>query len=135
MRNSTPSKNHSSPPSIKAQHRCAKRKAIRRRRIDLSCGCTYYMHIRCANYGFTHRGEHHCNSTKEWRIYLGDKQSPLFRDFGTLPNPTRIENDSNQNENQVQPQSEESTANAQVLPELDNLPLFQGDFWDDIINF
>ncbi|ANW06473.1 transcriptional activator protein [Velvet bean golden mosaic virus] len=135
MRNSTPSKHHSSPPSIKAQHRCAKKKAIRRKRIDLSCGCTYYMHINCSSHGFTHRGEHHCGSTKEWRLYLGDKKSPLFRDFGALPNTKRINDDGHQNAHQIQPRSEESTADAQVLPQPDNLPLFEDDFWDDIINF
>nr|AEY75705.1 transcription activator protein [Cotton leaf curl Multan virus] len=64
---------------IKVQHREAKRRN-RRRRVDLECGCSYYLSINCHNHGFTHRGTHHCSSSREWRIYLGGSKSPLFQD-------------------------------------------------------
>nr|ABI21818.1 transcriptional activator protein [Mungbean yellow mosaic virus] len=135
MRNSTPSKNHFSPPSIKAQHKVAKKRAIRRSRIDLSCGCSYYIHINCRNYGFSHRGQHHCSSTQEWRLYLGDAKSPLFQDHAAPSNESRVPELRDPNTDNVQPRVEESTADAQMLPGSEDLPLFDGDFWDDIINF
>ncbi|AGO45836.1 transcriptional activator protein [East African cassava mosaic virus] len=79
MRYSSPSQSHSSPPPIKARHRQAKIRAPRRRRIDLSCGCSIYRSINCHNHGFTHRGTHHCSSSAEWRIYMGDTKSPIFQ--------------------------------------------------------
>ncbi|CAF29512.1 AC2 protein [Horsegram yellow mosaic virus] len=135
MRNSTPSKNHSSPPSIKAQHRVAKKRAIRRSRIDLTCGCSYYIHINCRNYGFSHRGQHHCSSTQEWRLYLGGAKSPLFQDPSTSSNGSRVPNDRDPNPPNVQPRTEESIADAQMLPRPEAVPLYDDDFWDDIINF
>nr|WDV40268.1 transcriptional activator protein [Mungbean yellow mosaic India virus] len=132
--NSAPTKNHCSPPSIKIQHRVAKKRAIRRSRIDLTCGCSYYIHINCRNYGFSHRGVHHCSSTQEWRLYLGGAKSPLFQDHAPQSNSSRVQNDGDQAAHNVQPQVEESTGDAQVLPGLEALPLFDGDFWDDLID-
>nr|UDD75317.1 transcription activator protein [Mungbean yellow mosaic India virus] len=134
MRSSTPSRNHCSPPSIKVQHRVAKKKAIRRSRIDLTCGCSYYIHINCRNYGFSHRGEHHCSSTQEWRLYLGGAKSPLFQDHAPQSNSSRVQNGCHQTAHNVQPRVEESTGDAQVLPGLEALPLYEGDFWDDLID-
>nr|AAW50871.1 transactivator protein [Mungbean yellow mosaic India virus] len=134
MRSSTPSRNHCSPPSIKVQHRVAKKKAIRRSRIDLKCGCSYYIHIHCRNYGFSHRGEHHCSSTQEWRLYLGGAKSPLFQDHAPQSNSSRIQNELSPNYAYVQSQVERNTGDAQVLPGLEALPLYEGDFWDDLID-
>nr|ARM20156.1 transcriptional activator [Jacquemontia yellow vein virus] len=71
----------STPPSIEPKHRIAKKRAVRRRRIDLDCGCSIYISINCRNHGFTHRGTHHCSSGKEWRVYLEGTKSPLFQDI------------------------------------------------------
>uniref|UniRef100_F6L742 Transcriptional activator protein n=1 Tax=Jatropha mosaic India virus-[Lucknow] TaxID=569949 RepID=F6L742_9GEMI len=79
MRPSSPSTGHSTPVPIKAKHRAAKRRAIRRRRVDLNCGCSYYVHINCHNHGFVLWGTHHCSSSDEWRVLLGAPQSPLFQ--------------------------------------------------------
>ncbi|ADW10638.1 transactivator protein [Sida micrantha mosaic virus-[snap bean:Brazil:2003]] len=70
----------STPPSIKPRHRIAKKRAIRRRRVDLECGCCLYQHLNCTGHGFPHRGIHNCTSGREWRIYLGDNKSPVFQD-------------------------------------------------------
>nr|AXE43634.1 TrAP protein [Croton yellow vein mosaic virus] len=78
MRPSSPSKAHSTQVPIKVQHKIAK-KGIRRRRVDLPCGCSYFISIACHNHGFTHRGTHHCRSSREWRVYLGDSKSPYFK--------------------------------------------------------
>nr|WNV28807.1 TrAP [Papaya leaf curl virus] len=43
MRSSSPSKDHFTQVPIKVQHRTAKRRAIRRKRVDLNCGCSYYV--------------------------------------------------------------------------------------------
>nr|QFG39749.1 transcriptional activator protein [Pepper blistering leaf virus]QFG39761.1 transcriptional activator protein [Pepper blistering leaf virus] len=121
----------STPPSIKPQHRAAKRRATRRKRIDLNCGCSVYIHITCADHGFTHRGIHHCASGREWRVYLGDNKSPLFQDnqggrsslhqHQDLPHP-----------NQVQPQPEESVGSPQGISQLPSLDDFSDSFWADI---
>ncbi|WAB58490.1 transcription activator protein [Cajanus scarabaeoides yellow mosaic virus] len=136
MRSSTPSKNHCSPPSIKAQHRFAKKKqrAIRRRRIDLPCGCSFYAHIDCHKYGFTHRGTHHCLSSEQWRLYLGNNKSPIFQ--GPHPRVTvgHYNDEPNGGTNNVQPPAEESVGDAQVFPGLDDIPSFQDDFWADLDN-
>ncbi|AAV28211.1 AC2 [Cotton leaf crumple virus - [California]] len=123
----------STPPSIKKAHRQAKRRAIRRRRIDLNCGCTIYFHIGCTGHGFTHRGTHHCTSGREWRVYLGDNKSPLFQDIRSrgsaihqdayIPRPDPI-----------QPQLTESVASPQSLPELPSLDDISDSFWVDLFN-
>ncbi|AAR95969.1 TrAP [Tomato mosaic leaf curl virus] len=123
----------STPPSIKPQHRRAKRAraTIRRRRLDLDCGCSVYVHINCRNHGFTHRGTHHCSSSNEWRFYLGGSKSPLFQD-----NPSggpSIHNDQNlHHPNPVQLQPEEGVESTQGLPEFPNLDDISSSFWDDI---
>ncbi|QMV80665.1 trans-acting protein [Tomato golden net virus] len=125
----------STPPSIKPQHRIAKKnsRAIRRRRIDLQCGCSIYMHIDCRGHGFTHRGTHHATSSGEWRLYLGGAQSPLFQDNkrgGFTPRKHK----SVPHPNTVQPQPEESIASPQELPQLPDMDDFTDSFWDDIFN-
>ncbi|AAC32405.1 putative transcriptional element protein [Bean dwarf mosaic virus] len=121
----------STPPSIKKAHRQAKRRAIRRRRIDLECGCSIYIHIGCTGHGFTHRGAHHCTSSREWRVYLGDRKSPLFQDIqsrGTVVHQQQ----GIQRTDTVQPQPEESVASPQSLPELPSLDDIDDSFWVDL---
>nr|UBR90630.1 transactivating protein [Cnidoscolus mosaic leaf deformation virus] len=127
MRNSS----SSTPPSIKPKHRIAKKRAIRRRRIDTECGCTIYQHINCVGHGFTHRGTHHCSSSREWRFYLGDAKSPVFQD-NTGGGPNLHQQQSVPRPDQVQPQPQESTGSPQVLPEFPSLDDFSDSFWDDL---
>ncbi|ABM60794.1 AC2 [Boerhavia yellow spot virus] len=121
----------STPPSIKPQHRIAKRRAIRRRRIDLNCGCTIFLSLSCANYGFTHRGEHHCSSGREFRFYLGGSKSPLFQDAENRGPPVHRHEDIPRPD-PVQPQPEEGTASTQGLPEFPSLDDISSSFWDDL---
>ncbi|AAZ29485.1 Trap [Bean golden yellow mosaic virus [HomesteadFL]] len=127
MRSSSPSQ----PPSIKAQHRIAKRRAIRRRRIDLNCGCSIFYHIKCADHGFTHRGEHHCASGREFRFYLGGTKSPLFQDHASGRSSIHTNKDI-PHPSQVQSQPQESTGSPQSIPELPSLDDIDSSFWDDI---
>nr|QHB15499.1 AC3 [Begomovirus sp.] len=125
------SSSQSTPPSIKRQHREAKKRAIRRRRIDLECGCSIYFHIDCRGHGFTHRGAHHCTSGREWRVYLGDRKSPLFQDVQSRG--TSVHQHQNiPHPDTVQPQPEESVGSPQGLPELPSLDDFDSSFWDDL---
>nr|ADP09641.1 AC2 protein [Chili leaf curl Pakistan virus] len=120
MQPSSPSKAHSTQVPIKVQHRIAK-KGIRRRRVDLDCGCSYFIALRCHGYGFTHRGTHHCSSSREWRVYLGDSKSPLFQDIRAPQPSISHEPRHHHNPNPVQPQPEESSGSAQVFSSLPNL--------------
>ncbi|AXU39867.1 transcriptional activator protein [Corchorus yellow vein Cuba virus] len=123
----------STAPSIKAQHRIAKRRPIRRRRVDLNCGCSIFFHVSCAGHGFTHRGQHHCGSGREFRFYLGGAKSPLFQDHQDrgsnvlqdkdLPRPDK-----------VQPQPQEEAGSSQSLPELPSLDQWSDSFWADLFN-
>ncbi|QOI11359.1 transactivation protein [Cnidoscolus blistering yellow mosaic virus] len=121
----------STPPSIRSKHKIAKQRAIRRRRIDTECGCTIYVHINCRDHGFTHRGNHHCASSTEWRVYLGCTKSPLFQDH-TCRGSTLHEQQSLPRPDQVQPQPEESIGSPQVLPQLPSLDDISDSFWDDL---
>ncbi|QEE82322.1 transcriptional activator protein [Tomato vein clearing leaf deformation virus] len=121
----------STPPSIKVAHRAAKRRAIRRRRIDIDCGCSFFRHINCANHGFTHRGIHHCASSREWRVYLGDNKSPVFQN-NQGGRPPIHERQSVPHPDPVQPQLEEGAGSSQSLLELPGLDDISDSFWDDI---
>ncbi|AST47732.1 transcriptional activator protein [Tomato leaf curl purple vein virus] len=121
----------STPPSIKVHHRAAKKRAIRRRRIDLNCGCSIFVHINCHNNGFTHRGTHHCTSGREWRVYLAAQQSPVFQD-NTRGGSTLHNNQDLPHPNTVQPQPEESVGSPQSLPQLPSLDQLSDGFWDDL---
>nr|AIN36434.1 TRAP [Macroptilium yellow vein virus]AIN36439.1 TRAP [Macroptilium yellow vein virus]AIN36444.1 TRAP [Macroptilium yellow vein virus]AIN36449.1 TRAP [Macroptilium yellow vein virus]AIN36454.1 TRAP [Macroptilium yellow vein virus] len=121
----------STPPSIKVQHRAAKKRAVRRRRIDIECGCSIYVHINCAGHGFTHRGTHHCTSGREWRVYLGDIKSPLFQDVQRRGSPTHKDKNIPRPD-KVQPQPQEQTGSSQGIPELPSLDDISSSFWDDI---
>nr|AEW22962.1 transcriptional activator protein [Tomato leaf curl Sinaloa virus] len=123
----------SNPPSIKRAHRQAKKRSIRRRRIDLECGCTIYLHIDCTGHGFTHRGAHHCTSSREWRLYLGDRKSPLFQDVPRRGHSVH-EDQGIPCTDTVQPQPEESVASPQSIPELPNLDDIDNSFWVELFS-
>nr|ACH72918.1 AC2 [Croton yellow vein mosaic virus]AUT36481.1 TrAP [Croton yellow vein mosaic virus] len=129
MRPSSPSKAHSTQVPIKVQHKIAK-KGIRRRRVDLPCGCSYFISIACHNHGFTHRGTHHCSSSREWRVYLGDSKSPVFQDNTTPQQAIPNEGRHHHRSDTVQSQPEESVGDTQVLPELQSLDYVTGFDWD-----
>nr|AFV52570.1 TrAP [Tomato leaf deformation virus]AFV52576.1 TrAP [Tomato leaf deformation virus] len=121
----------STPPSIKPRHKIAKAKPIRRKRIDLDCGCSFFLHINCVNNGFTHRGEHHCASGREFRFYLGSTKSPVFQD--TQRGGHTVHNDESiPHPNTIQPQPEEGASTTQSLLELPSLDDISSSFWDDI---
>ncbi|ABS71097.1 transactivation protein [Rhynchosia golden mosaic Yucatan virus] len=129
MLNSSPLK----PPSIKAQHRIAKKRAVRRRRIDLNCECSIFLHINCADNGFTHRGEHHCGSGREFRFYLGGSKSPLFQDTPRRE-PVIHENQDIPHRSPVQPQPTESVGSPQSLLQFPSLDDFDESFWAEIFS-
>nr|CRI68182.1 Transcriptional activator protein [Pepper golden mosaic virus] len=118
-------------PSIKAQHSMAKKRHIRRRRIDLNCGCSIFLHINCANNGFTHRGEHHCASDREFRFYLGGSKSPIFQDT-SRGGPVVHQNQDIPHRRPVQPQPTSSVSSPQGIPPFPGLDDFDDSFWDDI---
>nr|ATI96915.1 transcriptional activator protein [Tomato yellow mottle virus] len=122
----------STPPSIKPHHRNAKRRAIRRKRIDLNCGCSIFLHINCSNNGFTHRGEHHCASGREFRFYLGCSKSPLFQDVSSRRANLHIDQNL-PHSNKVQPQPQEGTESSQSFPELPSLDDINSSFWEDLL--
>ncbi|ABN80359.1 C2 protein [Pumpkin yellow mosaic Malaysia virus] len=134
MQSSSQSKNHSIPVAKKSlPHN--KKKNIRRRRIDLPCGCSYYMSINCHDHGFTHRGVHHCGSSREWRIYLGSSKSPLFQNIETRHQTLSHGTRHNQNACNVQPQTAESTGTSQMcsnVPDLDGLTPSDWDFLESL---
>nr|QWB14742.1 trans-activating protein [Sida yellow blotch virus]QWB14747.1 trans-activating protein [Sida yellow blotch virus]QWB14752.1 trans-activating protein [Sida yellow blotch virus] len=123
----------STPPSIKRRHRIAKRRAPRRRRIDIDCGCSIYVHINCSNHGFTHRGTHHCASGREWRLYLGDNKSPLFQDIPSR-GPAVHPDQGVPHSDKVQPQPQESIGSPQGIPQLPSLDDFSDSFWEDLFD-
>ncbi|AGK90096.1 AC2 protein [Tomato leaf curl China virus - OX2] len=124
MQSSSASPNQCTQVPIKVQHRIAKKKITRRRRIDLPCGCSYFSSLNCANHGFTHRGTHHCHSGREWRFYLGDNKSPVFQDNGTTKQALPVEQRHSEGQDPIQLQPEESTGDAPMfsgLPDMDEL--------------
>nr|AJE24733.1 transcriptional activator protein [Tobacco leaf curl Pusa virus] len=124
MQNSSPSRSHCTQVPIKVQHKIAKKRPIRRRRIDLPCGCSYYFGIDCASHGFTHRGTHHCNSGREWRVYLDGQKSPLFQDIPAPRETISIQQRHNNFTSPVQLQPEESVGDTPVFSNLPNLDSF-----------
>ncbi|ANX99787.1 transcription activator protein [Senna leaf curl virus] len=120
MRSSSPSGAHSTQVPIKVQHNRAK-KRFRRRRVDLDCGCSYFLAIGCHNHGFTHRGVHHCSSSREWRIYLDGSKSPIFQDDRPPQQAFSVEPRHNNGKNTVQLQPEESTGDSPMFPNLPHL--------------
>ncbi|AGT29630.1 trans-activator protein [Tomato leaf curl Gandhinagar virus] len=128
MRSSSPSKAHSTQVPIKVQHRLAKR-GTRRRRVDLPCGCSYFIALACHDHGFTHRGTHHCSSSREWRVYLGDSKSPIFQD-NRAPQPAIPDEPRHHHRpSTVQSQPEESVGDTQMFPSLPNLDDLTASDW------
>nr|QCC88850.1 transcriptional activator protein [Tomato leaf curl Bangladesh virus]QCC88862.1 transcriptional activator protein [Tomato leaf curl Bangladesh virus]QCC88866.1 transcriptional activator protein [Tomato leaf curl Bangladesh virus] len=128
MRSSSPWKAHSTRVPIKVQHKLAK-KGTRRRRVDLPCGCSYFIALPCNEHGFTHRGTHHCSSNREWRVYLGDSKSPLFQDNRTPQQAIPHEQRHHHHPNSVQLQPAGSSGSAQVFSSLPNPDDFTASDW------
>nr|AAW50899.1 transactivator protein [Tomato leaf curl Karnataka virus] len=128
MRPSSPSKAHSTQVPIKVKHRIAK-KRTRRRRVDLPCGCSYFIALACHDHGFTHRGTHHCSSSREWRVYLGDSKSPIFQDNRASQPAIPDEPRHNHRPSTVQSQPEESAGDTQMVPSLRNLDDLTASDW------
>nr|CBJ57255.1 TraP [East African cassava mosaic virus (Uganda variant)] len=126
---SSPSTSHCSLVPIKVQHRTAKTRAIRRRRVDLECGCSFYLHIDCINHGFSHRGTHHCASSKEWRFYLGHNKSPLFRNHRPRQEAREHEPRHHHTPDTVQPQPSEGIGDSQVFSQLQNMDDLTASDW------
>ncbi|ANT82186.1 AC2 protein [Ramie yellow mosaic virus] len=129
MQNSSPLPSHCTQVPIKVQHRIAKKKSIRRRRVDLPCGCTYYISINCASHGFTHRGVHHCNSSREWRVYLAGAESPVFQDHETRRETVPEQLRHHHSPSPVQLQPEESIGDTPMFSDLPNLDSFTTSDW------
>nr|AEV76916.2 transcriptional transactivator protein [Jatropha leaf yellow mosaic Katarniaghat virus] len=129
MRPSSPSTSRSTQVPIKINHRAAKSRAIRRKRIDLNCGCSYYLHINCPNHGIPHRGTHHCSSGDKWRVYLGSSKSPLFQDH--RPPPPAVQHDLGHKNrpDSVQPQPEESVGTTSVVDGFQDLDSLTPSDW------
>nr|CUT16851.1 transcription activator protein [Cherry tomato leaf curl virus] len=128
MRPSSPSKAHSTQVPIKVKHRLAK-KGNRRRRVDLPCGCSYFKALACHGHGFTPRGIHHCSSSREWRVYLGDSKSPIFQDNRTPQPAIPDEPRHHHRPSTVQSQPEESIGDTQMFPSLPNLDDLTASDW------
>nr|WNV28191.1 Transcription activator protein [Tomato leaf curl Karnataka virus] len=128
MRSSSHSNAHSIQVPKKVQHRIAKR-GTRRRRVDLPCGCSYFIAIACHDHGFTHRGTHHCGSSREWRVYLGDSKSPIFQNNRARQPAIPHEPRHHHRPNTVQPQPAESVGDTQMFPSLPNLDGLTASDW------
>nr|AEG89798.1 transcription activator protein [East African cassava mosaic virus-Kenya] len=126
---SSPSTSHCSQVPIKVQHRTAKNRALRRRRVDLECGCSFYLHIDCINHGFSHRGTHHCASSKEWRFYLGNNKSPLFRNHQPRQEAWEHEPRHHHTPDTFQPQPPEGIGDSQVFSQLQGLDDLTASDW------
>ncbi|ACM62304.1 replication enhancer protein [Sunn hemp leaf distortion virus [India:Barrackpore2:2008]] len=85
------------------------------------------------DHGFTHRGTHHCSSSRDWRVYLGDSKSPLFQDT-RAPEPSISHQPRYKNRpNTVQSQPKESTGDSQLFPILPNLDVFTASDWSFLL--
>nr|ARO77526.1 AC2 [Papaya leaf curl virus]UIB01920.1 TrAP [Papaya leaf curl virus] len=128
MRPLYPSKVQSIQVPIKVQDRLAK-KWTRRRRVDLDCDWSYFIALRCHGYEFTHRGSHHCSSSREFRVYLGDTKSPVFQDI-RAPQPVIPEEPRHHHRaDTVQSQPEESVGDTQMFSNLPNLDDLTASDW------
>ncbi|APF30591.1 AC2 [Chayote enation yellow mosaic virus] len=134
MQSSSHSKNHSIPVA-KTSLPQKKKKIIRRRRVDLQCGCSYYVSINCHDHGFTHRGVHHCGSSREWRVYLDRSKSPPFQNIETRQQTVPEQSRHNHGPSTVQPQPAESSGTSQVFSDLQNLDGLTPSDWDFLEGF
>nr|ALQ10810.1 AC2 [West African Asystasia virus 1] len=115
------SKHLSTPVPIKVSHRLAKKRRQRRKTINLRCGCAFLISESCTDYGFSHRGIHHCSSSAEWNILLGTEESNIHNDNRTHRQTIQHEPRHTEHPNQVQPQPEEGFRDSQMLFELQGL--------------
>nr|AMP46469.1 transcription activator protein [Deinbollia mosaic virus] len=129
MQHSSHSQSHCSHQIPQVRRRGPKKKTIRRRRIDLNCGCSYYLHINCTNHGFTHRGYHHCSSGTEWRFYLADNKSPTFQDNRPHVQTLQQQPRHNITPNPIQPQPQEGIGDSQMFSQLQNLDEITDEDW------
>uniref|UniRef100_A0AB38ZLR7 Transcriptional activator protein n=1 Tax=Chilli leaf curl Salem virus TaxID=3145020 RepID=A0AB38ZLR7_9GEMI len=128
MQSSSPSQAHSTPVPIKVLHRQSKR-SIRRKRVDLECGCSYYLHINCRNHGFSHRGTHHCSSNNGWRQYLAGNKSPIFHHPQPRQATIQLDDRPHNYQSAVQPQLSESVGDTQIFSNLPNLDDLTASDW------
>nr|ATO88002.1 AC2 [Tomato leaf curl New Delhi virus] len=84
MQSSSHSKNHSIPVA-KTSLPHKRKKSIRRRRVDLPCGCTYYISINCHDDGFTHRGSTSLRIEQRVAYIPGKFKIPCISKFWTTP--------------------------------------------------
>nr|ACN51296.1 AC2 [Bhendi yellow vein mosaic virus]AHA80830.1 transcription activator protein [Bhendi yellow vein mosaic virus] len=120
MQHSSFSPNPCTPVPIQVPHRETK-KPLRRRKVDLECRWSYYPSINWHHHGFSHRGTHHCSSSKEWRLYLEGSQSPLFPDPPPRQPSIHDEHGHYNTRDPFQLQPTESSGNTQVFSNLPNL--------------
>nr|QHU79556.1 transactivator protein [Opuntia virus 1] len=61
-------------------HKNAKKRKRRPRRLafHLECKCTFLYSKDCGH-GFSHRGTHHCISSRDWDLHMEGSQSPLLQ--------------------------------------------------------
>ncbi|AAM12386.1 transactivator protein Trap [Sida yellow mosaic virus] len=124
----------STPPSIKPRHRAAKRRGTRRRRIDLACGCSIYVHINCSNDGIHAPRELITVPQAENGVYIwGDNKSPVFQDIPRR-GPVVHDDQSVPRTDTVQPQPQESIGSPQGIPELPSLDDISDSFWNDLFD-
>ncbi|ASW22639.1 transcription activator protein [Cherry tomato leaf curl virus] len=129
MRSSSPSKAHCTQVPIKVQHRLAK-KGNRRRRVDLPCGCSYFIALACHDHGFTAPGELITAAQAENGVFiLGDSKSPIFQDNRAPQPPIPDEPRHHHRPNTVQSQPEESIGDTQMFPSLPNLDDLTASDW------
>nr|AHF50192.1 transcription activator protein [Tomato leaf curl Liwa virus] len=128
MRPSSPSQAHSTQVPIKVQHRLAK-KGTRRRLVDLDCGCSYFIALRCHGYGFTHRGTHHCSSAENGVFILGYNKSHVFQDNRAPQQAIPEKPRHHHSADTVQSQPEESVGDAQMFSNLPNLDDLTASDW------
>ncbi|ACZ74636.1 transcriptional activator protein [African cassava mosaic virus-cotton] len=129
MQSSSPSQNHSTQFQSKSVTDNSRSEPSRRRRVDLVCGCSYYLHINCSNHGFTHRGTHHCSSSNEWRVYLGNKQSPVFHNNQAPTTTIPAEPGHHNSPGSIQSQPAEGAGDSQMFSQLQDLDDLTASDW------
>ncbi|AEB00553.1 Trap [Cleome golden mosaic virus] len=122
----------SNPPCIKAQHKAAKRRAIRRRRIDLTCGCTIYIHLNCHSNEFTHRGTSSAVPQAENGVYTWEISNPLYFRIHDVEDVLHSRDEDIPRPDTVQPQREESIGSPHGLSQLPSLDSLGDSFWADL---
>ncbi|CAP78912.1 AC2 protein [Ageratum yellow vein virus - [G129]] len=124
MQNSSPSTAHCTQVPIKVQHRIAKRKPIRRRRVDLTCGCSYYFGIDCANHGFSHRGNYSLQLNARVACIPGRSKIPYISRYPSTTRDHSTTTTTSYRSKYNSSTTEESVGNTPVfseLPDLDSL--------------